>query len=301
MRATRKRQQNAVEMGFESKPVRLSVASIQSPYAVPDSVKKTRKYARIISSTREVGIIEPPIVARVRDKPNDFLLLDGHLRIEALKDLGETEVTCLVSTDDEAFTYNKRVNRLAIIQEHKMILKAIERGVPEARIASALNIDVSTLRHKIRLLDGICAEAADLLKDKHVSGNTFWSLRKMTPLRQIEAAELMIAMNKYTGSYARALLAATSQSQLVETSKPKVLKGLTDEQMSLMERESANLEREFKIAEQSYGTDHLDLVVAKGYLAKLLRNARVVRYLAQHHEEFLGEFQKIAEIESAAA
>ncbi len=301
MRAIRKRRPNAVEMGFESKPVRLSIASIQSPYAVPDNVKKSRKYARIISSTREVGIIEPPIVARVRDKPSDFLLLDGHLRIEALKDLGETEVTCLVSTDDEAFTYNKRVNRLAIIQEHKMILKAIERGVPEARIASALNIDVSTLRHKIRLLDGICAEAADLLKDKHVSGNTFWSLRKMTPLRQIEAAELMIAMNKYTGSYARALLAATSQSQLIETNKPKVLKGLTDEQMSLMERESANLEREFKIAEQSYGTDHLDLVVAKGYLAKLLRNTRVVRYLTQHHEEFLGEFQKIAEIESAAA
>jgi hypothetical protein len=287
-------------MGFESKPIRLSIASIQSPYAVPDTVKKTRKYARIISSTREVGIIEPPIVARVRDNPGNFLLLDGHLRIEALKDIGQTEVTCLVSTDDEAFTYNKRVNRLAIIQEHKMILKAIERGVPEARIASALNIDVSTLRHKIRLLDGICAEAAELLKDKHVSGNTFWSLRKMTSLRQIEAAELMIAMNKYTGSYARALLAATSPSQLADSSKPKVVKGLTGEQMTLMERESANLEREFKIAEQSYGTDHLDLVVAKGYLAKLLRNARIVRYLTQHHEEFLSEFQKIADIESAA-
>ena len=45
--------------------------------------------------------------------------------------MGETEVVCLVSTDDEAFTYNKRVNRLAIIQEHKMILKAIERGASE--------------------------------------------------------------------------------------------------------------------------------------------------------------------------
>ena len=33
--------------------------------------------------------------------------------------MGETEVTCLISTDDEAFTYNKRVNRLAIIQEHE--------------------------------------------------------------------------------------------------------------------------------------------------------------------------------------
>ena len=78
-------------------------------------------------------------------------------------------------------------------------------------------------------------------------------------------------------------------------------KGLTPEQMGLMERESANLDREFKMAEQSYGTDHLDLVLAKGYLGKLLGNARVVRYLAQHHQEILSEFQKIAEIERVTA
>ena len=33
---------------------------------------------------------------------------------------------CLIADDDEAFTYNKRVNRLATIQEHYMIVKAIE-------------------------------------------------------------------------------------------------------------------------------------------------------------------------------
>ena len=71
--------------------------------------------------------------------------------------------------------------------------------------------------------------------------------------------------------------------------------------MALMERESVNLERQFKMAEQSYGPDHLDLVLAKGYLGKLLANARVVRYLAQHHQELLSEFQKIAETESIAA
>jgi hypothetical protein len=92
----------------------------------------------------------------------------------------------------------------------------------------------------------------------------------------------MAAMNKYTISYARSLLAATPQSQLAESRKPKKIKSLTAEQMALMERESASLEREFKMAEQSYGTDHLDLVLAKGYLGKLLGNARVVRYLAQH-------------------
>jgi hypothetical protein len=123
----------------------------------------------------------------------------------------------------------------------------------------------------------------------------------MTPFRQIEAADLMISMNKFTASYGRSLLAATPRDQLVEKPKAKIIKGLTSEQIALMERESANLDREFKMAEKSYGTDHLDLVLAKGYLAKLLGNARVVRYLAQHHQEILSEFQKIADIERATA
>jgi hypothetical protein len=229
------------------------------------------------------------------------LLLDGHLRIEVLKEMGATEVVCIISTDDEAYTYNKRVSRLAIVQEHKMILKAIERGVSEERIAKTLNLDIKTLQQKKRMLTGICPEAVELLKDKHVALGTFWIFKKMVPFRQIEAAELMVAMNKYTISYGRSLLAATPQDQLVETGKPKAIKGLTDEQISLMERESGNLEREFKIAEQSYGTDHLDLVLAKGYLGTLLGNPRVVRYLVQNHREILVEFQKIAELETAAA
>jgi len=213
----------------------------------------------------------------------------------------ETDVVCLVSTDDEAFTYNKRVNRIAMIQEHKMILKAVERGVSEERIARALNVDIAHIKRKRRLLEGICAEAAEILKDKHIGMNTFTDLKKMVPMRQIEAAELMVAMNKYTVSYAKSLLAATPQTQLVESDKPKRVKGLTDEQVALMERESVNLEREFRIAEQSYGTDHLDLVLTNGYLGALLGNARVVRYLAQHQREILVEFQKLAEVESAAA
>lgn len=297
----RRAQTKSVNFAFEKVGKRLAIADIQPLRLVTEAIKKSPKYARIAASIREVGIIEPPVVATDRSSLGKYLLLDGHLRIEALKDAGESEVTCLISTEDEAFTYNKRVSRLAIIQEHKMILKAIERGAPSDRIAKALNIDLNTLRQKTRLLVGICPEAADLLKDKHLSMHSFAVLRDMTPIRQIEAAELMIGMNKYTLSYARSLLAATPQDQLVQTAKPKVLKGVTPEQIERMERESANLDREFKLAEQSYGTDHLDFVLVKGYLAKLLENAHVVRYLAQKHGEILVEFQKIAGDESASA
>jgi RepB plasmid partitioning protein/ParB-like nuclease family protein len=226
-----------VEMAFEREALRLAIVDIQPLKIVGDNVKKSSKYAQIVASIAEVGIIEPPVVARDQGTPGKYLLLDGHARIEVLKDRGETEVTCLISTDDEAFTYNKRVNRLAIVQEHRMIVKAIERGVPEHRIAKALNVDVASIVRKRKLLEGICPEVGDLLKEKHIAIHTFAELRKMGPLRQIEAAELMIAMNNYTVSYAKNLLASTPQAQLANTEQPKRVPGLSDDQVALMEKE----------------------------------------------------------------
>jgi len=289
-----------VEMAFERHAVRIAIADIQPLKLVGTAAKASKKYAKIVSSIEEVGIIEPPVVARDPGKSGKYLLLDGHARIEVLKGRGEEGVVCLISTDDEGFTYNKRVNRIAIIQEHRMIVKAVERGVPEHRIAKALDVNVAMIVRKRSLLDGICPEVAELLKDRHVAYNTFGELKKMGPMRQIEAAELMIAMNNYTVNYAKSLLAVTPQDQLANTEAPKRVRGLTDDQIALMEKESISLDREFKIAEKSYGTDHLDLVLANGYLSKVLANARVVRYLAQHHRDILSEFQKRTETEAAA-
>jgi ParB-like chromosome segregation protein Spo0J len=296
-----RKSQDEVQMGFEKATRRLAIADIQPLKVVSAAIKKSPKYAQIVASIDQIGIVEPPVVTPDRKDRGKYLLLDGHLRIEALKDQGQTEVICLISIEDEAFTYNKRVNRIAIIQEHRMIIKAIERGVSEERIAKSLNVDVASIRRKRRLLDGICSEAAGILKDKYIAIHALAEFRKLGPLRQIEAAELMVAMNKYTIGYARSLVAATPQDQLAEGYKPKVVRGLTSDQVALMERETANLDREFRIAEQSYGTDHLDLVIASGYIGKLLGNAKVVRYLGMHQKEIMLEFQKLVEPEAAAA
>ncbi len=264
-----------IKQAFEDRRLSIPIAQLQPLKLITEKIKESPKYLQIAASIRDVGVVEPPVVARDRDDPERFLLLDGHMRIEVLKELGHTAVTCLVSTDDEAFTYNKRVNRLAMIQEHRMIVNAVQRGVPEERIARALNVDVQSIVRKRRLLDGICPEVAEILKDKHISIATFAELRRLAPLRQIEAAELMVAMNKYTIYYAKSLVAATPTDQLVAADKPKQVKGLSEEQIALMERESVSLQREFRIAEKSYGADHLDLVLSNGYVRKLLGNAKV--------------------------
>jgi ParB-like chromosome segregation protein Spo0J len=226
------------------------------------------------------------------------LLLDGHLRLEAIKDLGQNEVLCLISTDDEAFTYNHKVSYLSSIQEHFMILKAIKNGVSEERIAKTLNVDVIKIREKRNLLEGICPEAIDLLKDKQISPNALKVLKKVLAMRQIELAELMVAANNYTVPYAKALLAATPSNQLIEQDKKKRVEGLSQEEMARMEKEMNRLEKEFKAVEESYGPNVLNLVVARRYLTNLLDNARVSRFLSQNYSEVLTEFQKIIEATS---
>src|ERR1700760_4693867 len=139
------------------------------------------RYKRIVASMAEVGIVEPLVVARRREDTSPYMLVDGHLRHAALADLGHSEAPCLIADDDEAFTYNKRVNRLATVQEHYMIVRAIERGVSEEKLARALNVDIKRIKTKrsavirvgeygpfFSLLDGVCPKVAEMLKDKSI-------------------------------------------------------------------------------------------------------------------------------------
>ncbi len=289
-----------IKLGFDVQTVDLHVSQIIPLKVVTAAMRGSQKYRQIVSSIQEVGIIEPPAVSRDPQNPNRYFLLDGHLKIEALKELGEMEVTCLISNDDEAFTYNKHINRLSTIQEHRMIVRAVERGVSEERIAKALNVNVASIVRKRTLLDGICDEAVELLKDKMVRDKVFGVLRKMKPFRQIEVAMLMNSAAVYSLSYAQAMLVATPRDQLVNPEKPKTFKGLDTEQMARMEEEMASVEREYRLIEESYGANILNLTLAKGYLTTLLSNVKVVRYLAQNHSEMLKQFQKISELKALA-
>jgi hypothetical protein len=117
-------------------------------------------------------------------------------------------------------------------------------------------------------------------------------------MRQIEAAELMMTAGTYTASYAKALLAATKQADLVKPDKPKRVAGLTPDQMLRMEREMETLQRDLKSVEARYGEDMLHLVIASGYLGKLLANKAIKRYLDAHHPEIASEFTAIVAVTS---
>jgi hypothetical protein len=286
---------SGIGKGFLDEIVSVPLDRIAPTRALSKDVHKTRKFRTILASVRDVGIIEPLAVFPDKGeggKPS-YILLDGHLRLEALRQIGETETLCLVSTDDESFTYNRRVNRLSAVQEHKMIVKAIERGVSQERIAIALDVDVKRIRERQNMLRGIAPEAVELLKEKMIGIQVFGLLRKMKPMAQIGAVEMMISANRYTVAYTKVLLASMQPEKLVLPEKQTVLKGVSPEDIARMEREMERLQQQYRNVEENLGDTMFTLVVAKGYLTKLLKNDTIADYLNRHHGSMLGEIRTV--------
>jgi ParB-like chromosome segregation protein Spo0J len=142
-------------LGFVPEPLLLPLSSVLPSRKTPDGLQTSRKFRQILASIEAVGLIEPLSIGKP-DRAGQYMLLDGHTRLVALKQLGFEKAPCLVATDDESYTYNNRVNRLATIQEHVMIRRAVERGVTPEKLAKALDVDISHIMKKLSLLDGVC-------------------------------------------------------------------------------------------------------------------------------------------------
>lgn len=284
---------NKPTIGFRKETIVLPLERILPVRTIKDPDKAVSRYKTILSSIPEVGVIEPLMVHPQKGNTGFYLLMDGHLRLHALRELRIPEVRCLVALEDESFTYNARVSRLNAIQEHAMITKAVNAGVPVQRIAAALHKDVAEIKARLNLLNGISPEAVDLLKDKQVCQTALNLMRKVKPMRQIEFAELMVSANNFSKGYAEALLLGTPKDMLVDPAAPKVKAQISRETLVRLEMEMENLERDYKGIEDTYAENMLNLTMLLGYLRKLLANNRISRFLGSRHGDVLTEFERI--------
>ena len=282
--------QPPVTISFQQQVLELPLDQLTALKEAEPRAFSTRKCKQLRASLEHIGLIEP-LAIFPQDKDR-FLVVNGNLRLHILRELGVTRARCTVALDDESYTYNKRVNALSPITEHFMILKAIANGVTEERIAVGLNIDVKAIRNRRSLLDGICPEVVDLLKDKRVGSRTFFYLRKMKPMRQIEAVELMISEKNYTVAFASAIFGVTSSEQLVMPEKREA-RSSGSRSTSLLEETTDSLIGDLAAARRTYGQDVLALTVVSRCLDNLIQNAEVARYLEHNHSEVLSELQNI--------
>jgi len=247
-----------------------------------------KRFQVIVQSIRNLGLKKPIQVSLRSVKDGEepgYDLVCGQGRIEAFLGLGHREIPAIV---------------VEVPKEERLLRSLVEnmaRRVPPP-LAAALNLDIRDVKSSMSLLDGINEGAVDLLTDKGVCSAVIRLLKRVTAIRQIEVAELMVTANNYTKGYAEALILATPRDLLTNPEEPKKRKGLSAEDIARMEEELETLERDLRSVDESYGENMLNLTVARGYIRRLLDNARVLRFLKANHAEILAEFEVIARAES---
>ncbi len=273
---------------FETNTVLLPVCDLNAMFTRNTKSSKTMLYQRILSSIREVGLIEPLVVV---EKEGRYFIKDGYLRYKALQELNIDYAECLISSDDDVYTYNKRVNPLSASEAHTMINKAITEGVSIDKIAKTLNVEKQWVRQMDNLLVGIAPSLVGVLKQHNVSKSIYEELKKVTQARQIEIVEFLRTTNDFSLRYTRMLVGATPKEQWVESKLPK--KSIDEEIKRELAGKLYKMEESFKKATDTFRDNVFNLVMLSGYLRQVISNPTAKGFLDQNYPDILVTFEKI--------
>src|SRR6516225_6621220 len=86
----------SVTRAFKQEICMLPIDCITSQRTISAATRTSTTYREIAASLQHIGLIEPVVV--FPRGLGDYLLLDGHLRLDILKQTGATEVRAVIST-----------------------------------------------------------------------------------------------------------------------------------------------------------------------------------------------------------
>src|SRR5260370_26789963 len=93
-----------IRQAFGKTIVQFPVQSVIPQRKLSEKFLKSVTFKRIAAWISHIGLVEP--IAVYLRAQNEYLLLDGHIRLHVLKDSGAVEVPAILESDDEAYTYN---------------------------------------------------------------------------------------------------------------------------------------------------------------------------------------------------
>lgn len=198
---------------------------------------------------------------------------------------------------NDAFTPNKQVNHINVVEEHRMIIKSLAK-VSIEKLSAALGISVDAIKDKANVMNGIDPSVIAKLSDKPIPKATFDVLRKMKPIRQIEAVGTMINFDNYSKKFAMSILDATPSSMIVNKGKNTPYKKDIKKTILRLEQEMATTSEETKKLQTEYGSDMLKFVIIQSYINKLLGNSKVLHWFLENEVDYLNELKRISRINS---
>ncbi len=189
------------------------------------------------------------------------------------------------------------MNHINVVEEHRMIIKSLAK-VSIEKLSAALGISVDAIKDKANVMNGIDPSVIAKLSDKPIPKATFDVLRKMKPIRQIEAVGTMINFDNYSKKFAMSILDATPSSMIVNKGKNTPYKKDIKKTILRLEQEMATTSEETKKLQTEYGSDMLKFVIIQSYINKLLGNSKVLHWFLENEVDYLNELKRISRINS---
>jgi len=248
-----------------------------------------RSRTRLSASINSIGLIEPLAVYK---ENGSYMILDGYLRYKTCLDLGIETVPCIILPNKEAYTFNRMINPITPVQEHRMITQSLET-LSEDTIAKTLGL--TTLRHKLTdaFLSKLHPRVIEAYDKRKIRKVTVEDLTFVKPERQAQILDEMARVSDFSTAYARTLILRTPPA--LRNKKGKGTnpweKGSRQKKELTTKLEEAEQRYDFySMLYRQYVTDLLKLCI---YVRKLISNEKVAEYIQTQHPEILERFQSI--------
>ena len=85
-------------LGFIPEPITVAFEKLLPSRKQPEGLALSRKFKQIVASIDAIGLIEPLTIAKADKATGMHLLLDGHIRMFALQELGFSSALCLIAS-----------------------------------------------------------------------------------------------------------------------------------------------------------------------------------------------------------
>ena len=250
--------------------------------------ERNRKYKKIVSSIKNIGMIEPLSIYR---EGESHILLDGYLRLKAAEELKIEELPCFLYQGRDSYTFNAMRNELSPLQESRMLKRAISQGVNEKDLAAVLNVRVDRIRQTRDLADNLIHKAQKLLESNVIFRSTAEQLKRVTEERQHMILDKMEEVNNYNASYAKVLVMKSPEEMMRNPGA-----GNTNNLESSKKRLYTEIKKggeEIEFYSQRYKQDMKELMKQVVFFRTLLEREATSEYLSQNYPQMVKEVQKI--------
>lgn len=285
-----------IKTAFDLKPIIVKFDNIIET-APRKNFRNLRSFSVILSSLKKVGLLEPLVVCKseIRDK---YKLMNGHLRMYAMKELGICESVCIVAKENERYTFDAEVNYLNPLQRSRMIRKAVREGVSPKEIADTFGIEERKIKDIMNISADIDPAVMEILKKCNVSERTIKIISKVKPYRQIQIAQFMLDSNNFSSSLAKALYLSSPESDMIVKPRFNSKTKINAETISKLNTEVEVTSEQLKFAEEQYAINIHTFVTAIGFMKRILDNQNIDNYITRHFPSTYSVLKNIIKSES---